>query len=198
MTGVTSDDLIQFLSSRQSIKAVELNEPAPDDTALERLLSAAVTAPDHGAIRPWRFLAIRGEARNRLADIFEKALRARDPDVAADEIAALRGKPLRSPLIVAVVAEITENHPKVPPEEQVIATACAAQNLLLAAHADGWGAILLTGWTAHDPMVRKALGFAEKDQLIGYVYMGTPGEQQRTKKRPDPTRYLSEWIGPEN
>lgn len=198
MTGVTSDDLIQFLSSRQSIKADELHDPAPDDAALERLLNAAVTAPDHGAVRPWRFVVIRGEARERLADVFENALRARDPAVGEAEVAALRAKPLRSPLIVAVAAEITENHPKVPPEEQVIATACAAQNLLLAAHADGWGAILLTGWTAHDPTVRKALGFAEKDHLIGYVYMGTPGAPQRAKKRPEPARYLSTWTGPGN
>ena len=192
----TSDQLIGFLSSRQSIKAVELNDPAPDDAALERLLTAAVTAPDHGAIRPWRFLAIRGEARERLADVFEAAQRARDPNVSDEDVATLRSKPLRSPLIVAVVAEITENHPKVPPEEQVVAAACATQNFLLAAHADGWGAILLTGWTAQDPNVRKALGFAEKDQIIGYVYMGTPSEAQRTKKRPEPIRFLSAWDGP--
>lgn len=196
MAGSASDELLDFLSSRQSIKAVELTDPAPDDAALARLMSAAVTAPDHGAIRPWRFVTIRGDARERLADVFEAAQRDRDPNVGAEDIAALRGKPLRSPLIVAVVAEITENHPKVPPEEQVIATACAAQNFLLAAHADGWGAILLTGWTAHEPAVRKALGFAEKDQLIGYIYMGTPGAEQRGKKRPEPARFLSNWDGP--
>jgi nitroreductase len=196
MTEPDADALIDFLTSRQSIKALDLAEPAPDDAALERLLRAAVTAPDHGALRPWRFLAIRGEARDRLADVFESAQRARDPDSDADAIATLRSKPLRSPLIVAVVAEITENHPKVPPEEQVIATACAAQNFLLAAHADGWGAILLSGWTAQEPSVLKALGFAEKDRIIGYIYMGTPPETVRTKKRPDPERFLVRWDGP--
>jgi nitroreductase len=191
------DTLIDFLASRQSIKAVELGAPAPSDADLERLMTAAVTAPDHGAIRPWRFLTIRGEARDRLADIFEKVKRVRDPEVCDEDIAALRAKPLRSPLIVAVGAQITENHPKVPTEEQLIAAACATQNFLLAAHAAGWGAILLTGWTAHDPMVRKALGFAEKDRLIGYIYMGTQADNRRVKKRPEPGKFLREWTGVE-
>lgn len=191
-----SEALIDLIASRQSTKAVDLAEPAPDDSELERLLAAAVSAPDHGALRPWRFLAIRGPARERLSDVFEAALRARDPMTCEEDVAALRGKPLRSPLIVAVGAEITENHPKVPPEEQVIAAACATQNLLLAAHAAGWGAVLLTGWVAHDPTVREALGFAEKDRLIGFVYMGTPPADRRLKKRPEPGRFLKSWVGP--
>lgn len=196
MSQPSSDALIDFIASRQSFKAVDLSEPAPDDAALERLMTAAVTAPDHGALRPWRFLTIRGAARERLADVFEKAQRARDPMSCEEDILALKQKPLRSPLIVAVAAEITENHPKVPPEEQVIAAACAAQNFMLAAHAAGWGAILLTGWTAHDPMVRQALGFQEKDRLIGWIYMGTPPADYRVKKRPEPAKFLSAWQAP--
>ncbi|MEQ8603812.1 MAG: nitroreductase [Marivibrio sp.] len=192
----SSDALIDFIASRQSFKALDLNEPAPDDGELERLMTAAVTAPDHGALRPWRFLTIRGAARERLADVFETAQRARDPQSCEEDVLALKQKPLRSPLIVAVAAEITENHPKVPPEEQVIAAACAAQNFMLAAHAAGWGAILLTGWTAHDPTVRHALGFQEKDRLIGWIYMGTPPTGRRVKKRPEPTKFLTEWTAP--
>jgi nitroreductase len=197
MSQPSSDALIDFIASRQSFKAVDLSEPAPDDAELERLMTAAVAAPDHGALRPWRFLTIRGAARERLADVFEAAQRARDPMSCEEDILALKQKPLRSPLIVAVAAEITENHPKVPPEEQVIAAACAAQNFMLAAHAAGWGAILLTGWTAHDPMVRRALGFQEKDRLIGWIYMGAPPADYRIKKRPEPSKFLSAWEAPE-
>jgi len=190
------DALIDFIASRQSFKAIDLSDPAPDDAELERLLAAAVAAPDHGALRPWRFVTIRDEARERLAEVFERAQRARDPQSCEEDVLALKQKPLRSPLIVAVAAEITENHPKVPPEEQVIAAACAAQNFMLAAHAAGWGAILLTGWTAHDPLVRQALGFQEKDRLIGWIYMGRPPAEYRVKKRPEPAKYLADWSAP--
>ena len=190
-----SDALIDFLAGRQSVKADLLEEPAPDDAELERLLNPAMSAPDHGALRPWRFLAIRGASRDRLGDIFADALQRRQPDADADDIAAIRAKPLRAPLVVAVGAEITENHPKVPPEEQIVAAGCAAHALLLAAHAAGWGAIMLTGWPAHDETVRAALGFSEKDRLIGFVYMGTAPAERREKKRPDPARFLRTWSG---
>lgn len=191
-----ADTLLDFLAARQSTKADLLAEPAPDTAELERLLGPAMSVPDHGAIRPWRFVTIRGAARERLSDVFEDALRAREPEAGAEDIANIRGKPLRAPLLVAVGAEIVPDHPKVPPAEQLVSAGCAAHALLLAAHAAGWGAILLTGWPAHDARVRAALGFAEKDRLVGFVYMGTAPEGPRDKKRPAPGRFLSDWTGP--
>lgn len=187
---------IEAILSRQSARAVTLKEPVPTGQDLAEILQAGMTAPDHGALRPWRFKIIEGDARLRLGDVFAEALILREPNSDKAALDAIRSKPLRSPLIVAVAAEITENHPKVPPEEQVIAAACAAQNFMLAAHAAGWGAILLTGWTAHDPMVRQALGFQEKDRLIGWIYMGTPPADYRVKKRPEPAKFLSAWQAP--
>ena len=185
--------LIDLIAARRSVKADMLVEPAPSDDQLADLLQAAMSAPDHGAIRPWRFKVIRGEARHKLSDLFEDAQRKRDPAVADDVVNAMRGKPLRSPLIVAAVAEVMENHPKVPVEEQVVAAACATQNLLLAAHAAGWGAILLTGWPAFDATVKQGLGLAAKDSIIGFVYMGTPTEAPREMKRPDARNYIEDW-----
>ncbi len=194
-TAVTAD-ILDFLTGRKSVKAQLLGDPAPDDEELEALLTAAMSAPDHGAIRPWRFLSIRGDARNRLADLFEKALKLREPEADDDAVAKFRSKPLRSPLIVAVVAEITENHPKVPPVEQVVATSCAVQHLLLACEASGYGVVLLTGWPAFDDTVRAGLGFSEKDVTVGFVYIGTPTEPVRKKVRPEASKYLSSWTKP--
>ena len=68
-------DAIDVLLSRQSTKATLLADPAPDDAQLLDLLQTGMSAPDHGAIRPWRFKVIRGEARERLSDVFESALK---------------------------------------------------------------------------------------------------------------------------
>ena len=195
-THMQNSDILSFLNNRRSVKADLLEEPAPSPDALAELLQAAMSAPDHGAVRPWRFREIRGADRHALSDLFEKALRTKNPDVDPAEVETIRSKPLRAPLILAVGAEVTENHPKVPPLEQIVATACATQILLLAAESQGWGAILLTGWPAHDATVKKGLGFADKDTLIGFVYLGTPPSDRPGKTRPDAGRYLSPWPTP--
>lgn len=186
---------VELIASRRSIKPAIMTVPAPDEAALTVMLQAAMSAPDHGAIRPWRFKTIRDGDRDALSDLFEEALRLRDPNADDEAIVKIRSKPQRAPLIVAVGVSVTENHPKVPREEQVVAAACATQNLLLAAHAMGWGAILLTGWPAHDETVKAGLGFEAKDSLIGFVYMGTVAEVPREVVRPDASAFLESWSG---
>ncbi len=186
---------IETLMSRQSARAITLDEPAPGGDELAAILQAGMSAPDHGAIRPWRFKLIQGDARKTLGNTFADALKIREPDAEAAALDAIREKPMRSPLIVTVCAEITEDHPKVPAVEQLLAAGCAAQNILNAAHAKGFGAIMLTGWVAYDPNVKAALGLAEKDAIIAFIYMGTPSETGARKKRPAFDAFTSEWNG---
>jgi nitroreductase len=188
--------VLDAIAGRRSVKAALLGAPAPDDAELERLIQTAMSAPDHGALRPWRFRVIRDDDRDALSDLFETALRRRQPDAPQEEIDKIRSKPKRAPLILAIGAEVTENHPKVPPDEQLVAAACATQNLLLAAHARGWGAVLLTGWPAFDPTVQEGLGFdPAKDRMVGFVYMGTPTEAPRPMTRPDAAQFIERWPG---
>lgn len=167
-------DLYEGLLSRRSVGKV--SEPGPDDAAVRRLLAAAVTAPDHGLHRPWRFLVLRGAARERLGDAFAEALRARRPDCDDAAIQADRGKPLRAPVLVAVISAPVPS-PKAPEWEQLASAAAAAQNLLLAAHADGWGAMWRTGWFTEAAEVRAELGLAESERCVGLMYLGTPAAE---------------------
>lgn len=164
-------DLYDGLLTRRSIGKV--TEPGPDDAALRRLLTAAAAAPDHGLHRPWRFVVLRGAARQALGEAFADALRARRPDCDEAALAADRGKPLRAPVLVAVISAPVPS-PKAPEWEQLASAAAAAQNLLLAAHADGWGAMWRTGWFVDAPRVRDELGLAGSERCVGLVYLGTP------------------------
>jgi nitroreductase len=185
--------VFDVLLSRQSVPARLLAEPAPSDEVLTRVFAAAVTAPDHGAIRPWRFLVIRGEARERLGDLFAAALGRREPEADEAALAEMRGKALRAPLVVVVCAKITPDHPKVPPIEQVLAAGAAAQNMLIALHALGYGAILVTGANAYDPLVKAGLGLSEDDAIVGFINIGSAPEALRPKRRPDPQAFVSSW-----
>ena len=165
-------DAIEALMGR--VSPAQLVEPGPDEAQLRVLLAAAVRAPDHGRMQPWRFVLVEGEARKRLGEVMAQSLKRREPEAPEGKLDAERKKPLRAPLVVVVAAAVTEN-PKVPGIEQVIAAGAAAQNMLVAAHALGLGGFWRTGATAYDPEVKRALGLAKQDAIVGFIYIGNVG-----------------------
>jgi nitroreductase len=148
------------------------------------MLDAAMRAPDHGKLRPWRFLVLRGDARARFGALMAESLKRRDPTAPPPLLEKERVKPLRAPLIVVVAAEIVEGH-KIPAVEQLLAAGAAAQNLQLAAHALGFGAVWRTGAPAYDPFVKQALGFKVSDAIVGFMYLGTPDVHASAAPAPD-------------
>jgi len=177
---------------RQSTPAKALAEPAPDDRQLRQILKTALSAPDHGRLHPYRFISIRGDARYRLSEVFGEATLRREPDVDAAYLKKQKDKPLRSPLIVVVVAQLTDT-PKIPEIEQLLSAGAAAHNVLLAANALGFGSILLTGDNAYDPFVRGELGLEDNERIIGFIYLGTPTIDLPPRPIPEVSTHHSEW-----
>jgi nitroreductase len=178
--------------NRYSTPAKALAEPAPDDAQLKQILQVAMSAPDHKRLHPYRFITIRGDARYRLSEIFVKATMRREPDVDAAYLAKQREKPLRSPLIVVVVATLIESE-KVPEIEQMLSAGAAAHNILLGANALGFGSVWLTGANAYDDYVRGELGINDDERIVGFVYIGTPQLDIPPRPLPEVDEYLSNW-----
>ncbi|MGM0561482.1 MAG: nitroreductase family protein [Pseudomonadota bacterium] len=189
-------DAMTLLHGRRSADAKKLDEPAPREEELTQILEAGLTAPDHGALQPWRFFLITGQARERLGDLFVEATRAREPDMPAKKLEEQRGKPLRAPLIIAVGARINAEHPKVPVIEQYEAAMAASQNMLLATEALGYGGVFLSGPNTYDEQVKAAFGLEGKDALVGFLYIGTPREPLKEKRRLSPWQVTRSWFGP--
>jgi nitroreductase len=185
-------DALQALLTRRS--PAQLQDPAPEGPTLQSILDAAMRAPDHGKLRPWRFLVLRGDARARLGALMADALQRRDPTATPPLLEKERAKPLRAPLIVVVAAEIIESH-KIPAVEQLLAAGAAAQNLQLAAHALGFGAVWRTGAPAYDPVVKQALGLKASDAIIGFMYLGTPAASAAPASKPDASGFVRDWTG---
>ena len=189
-------EALEAILTRQSVAPAFLREPGPEDAALERILAAGACAPDHGKLRPWRFIVIRGQARERLGEVFAAALLQRQPDAPAAAIEQERTRPLRAPLLIGVAARVAPEHPKIPEIEQILSTAAAAQNMLIAAHAQGFGAKWLTGVNAYDEHVRDALGLAPDDRLIGFIHIGTVDGSPPAVPHADAREHTVEWRGP--
>jgi nitroreductase len=174
-------ELFEAIYGRASIAKVK-PDPVPRDT-IEKLLSAAVQAPNHHRIRPWRFVVLTGEARNRLGEVMARSLKARLPETNDRLLEIESAKPLRAPLVIAVGVD-KPAIPKVVDIENVCAVAAAVENLLLAAVGLGLAAMWRTGGAAFDPQVKAFLGFAPDQHLIGFVYVGYAEAERTPVERP--------------
>jgi nitroreductase len=161
---------IDALLSRHSARA--LMEPAPDAGALELIFASAVRAPDHGRLRPWRFVVVAGAARARLGELLAAHLARTHEKPSAEALERERQKAYRAPLVVAVAAHVNPAV-KIPAVEQLLSAGAAAHAMMLAAAALGYGAMWKTGGAAYDPQVRAGLGLEPEDAIVGFLYLGT-------------------------
>lgn len=186
---------MQTLLSRTS--AGQLRDPAPTGAVLDAILEAGLRAPDHGRLRPWRFVLIRGEARARYAGMAVAALRARDP-AATEEQAERMDRRIRGvPLIIALGVALRPEH-RIPEIEQMLSAGAAAMNLLNAVHAQGFAGIWVTGANAFDPAVAAGLGFQPPHRLAGFLYVGTREDAlPPPPPRPALAEHVREWTAPE-
>jgi nitroreductase len=186
---------LNFLNQRLSVTSRQLGEPAPSGAQLEQLLAAAIRVPDHGKLEPFRLLLIRGEARAQLGAKLASIHERNEPEVPPAVLAKDRDRFNFAPLIVAVIARVAANHPKVPAQEQILSAGCVAYNLLLGAQALGFGAQWLTGWAAYDRDVAALLGLADNERVVAFVHIGTARDQAPERTRPNLANLVSEWQG---
>ena len=187
-------DALELLKTRRSFKAAELTGPAPSAAEIDTLLTVASRVPDHGKLVPWRFIVFEGEARRAAGAAIVAAFHTKYPDAKLEQAEAERARLERAPLVIAVVSRAAP-HVKIPEWEQVLSAGAAAMNLVLAAHALGYGAAWITEWYAYDRGVLDALGLKPHEKIAGFVHIGRPPGTPEDRPRPPlteiATRYSS-------
>jgi nitroreductase len=176
-------DALELLKTRRSFKAVELTGPPPSPAEIDTLLTVASRVPDHGKLTPWRFIVFEGEARRAAGAAIVAAFHARYPDAKPEQAEAERARLARAPLVIAVISRAAP-HVKIPEWEQVLSAGAAAMNLVLAAHALGYGAAWITEWYAYDRGVLDALGLQAHERIAGFVHIGRPPGVPEDRPRP--------------
>jgi nitroreductase len=164
-------DAFEAIKTRHSVGKVKADSLPRD--VIEKLLDAGNCAPNHYKVRPWRFFVLTGNGRSKLGDVMAASQHDRHPDLPPEGLDKTRALPLRAPVIIAVgVDKPVES--KVLELENYAATSAACQNILLAAHALGLGAIWRTGDWAHDVKVKEFFGLTENQHIAGFIYVGYP------------------------
>ncbi len=178
-------EALDLLLNRRSVG--KLSAPAPEGKVLENIVRAGLRAPDHAGLTPWRFVIAQGKGLNKLSDILVNAALADNSDDAVIE--KLKNAPFRAPMVITVIAKVTK-HEKVPALEQYLSAGCAVQAMQMAAIAQGFQGVWRSGeWMFH-PEVHKAFGLEGEDEIVGFLYLGTPeGTPMKV-----PERELSKFV----
>jgi nitroreductase len=174
-------EVFEAIHTRQSIGQVKPDAVSRD--LIEKMLSAAVQAPNHYKVRPWRFVVLTGASREKLGEVMAQSTKAAKPEATEEELQKDRQKPLRAPVVIAVAVD-KPALTKVKEIENICATAASVQNMLLAAHALGLAAMWRTGPAATDPAIKHFLGLEADRHLIGFVYVGYPQSELTSPTRP--------------
>jgi nitroreductase len=167
---VTLGPVAEAMRHRRSQPSV--NGEAPTKRELLPLIEAAASVADHGSLRPWRVIALRGDARARLGAAIAEATGL--DGGAAQKMAQ---KPLRAPLLLAVVVSPKKSH-KVPDWEQETVASGVAHALSLVLDEAGWGVMWRTGLYTRSGAVHRMHGLGPDERLLGWLYVGG---KQKTK-----------------
>ncbi|MFM9925066.1 nitroreductase family protein [Variovorax sp. H27-G14] len=189
------ESAIAPLLERRSVSPKRLHAPGPDAEHIDLILQAALRAPDHGGLHPWRVLEFREGQRAALADRFEQEKRRRDPLASPADLRRAREHATRPPVLLAFVV-VPRARSKVPAREQWLAAGAALGNLLNAAHQLGFGAIMLSGERCFDPLLSAELGIKADEFLAGFVSLGSVAEAPPPRNHALPGQVWSAWTAP--
>lgn len=183
--------MIEALLSRRSTAIKALAAPGPTAAQMEEILTAAARVPDHGKLAPWWFVVFDGDSRAAFGKVLREAYKLEDADAAEAKLDLEAEKFLRAPVVVAVISRIKES--KIPQWEQFLSAGACCHNLCLAANAMGYGTNWVTGWPTFNANVREALGCDERDNIAGFIYLGTQAEKQEERDRPALADIVNVW-----
>ena len=191
---------LTLIQTRQTVLPRRLVDPGPDEAQRRLLFEAAAAAPDHEQRLPWRFIIVPDDHRERLADAFARALLERDANALPAQVDAAREKAHRAPFVMLAVARLTDadaageaSQPqvRVPAPERWVSLGCAIQNMLLLAHAMGFGAALTSGQAIGSPALRDLFALAPGEQPVCFLNVGTVSQRKPMRPRPEVKRFVS-------
>ncbi len=161
---------LELLLNRRSI--ARLSEPAPEGEALENIIRAGLRAPDHAGLTPWQFVLAQGDGRQKLADILSDAAAQAGSEETVIEKA--KKAPFRAPLVITVIAKVTQHDKVTRNRAASFCWLCSSSNAN-GSCAQGFQAFWRSGKWMFDEHVRQAFGVEGDDQIVGFLYVGTPG-----------------------
>ena len=196
----------ELIHSRQNVSPKRLVEPGPSPAELNGFLATAGAAPDHGMLMPWRFVVVPAAKRAALAEVFARSLQERDPLATTEQIDAAREKAYRAPFLMLAIVRLQPKPGDTPRKptpdddyestvcdaERLVSLGCAIQNIILAAHAAGFGSGLTSGQALGSSPLRELFALTRQEQAVCCINLGTVSKHRPIRLRPGVADYVSE------
>lgn len=185
--------IASIIRSRRTIKPGTMNGKKIAKADLESLIALADWAPTHGLTEPWRFIVYEQPAGfcKKHAELYEQNTAPENYKPAVQENLTRMGDKA-SHIVIAYMKR--GSNPNIPQFEEIAATACAIENLLLGAAAAGIAAYWGTGGQTLKPAMKAYLGLGDEDQVMGLFYLGYTDEQPEGKRK-TPLEEKVQWVG---
>lgn len=188
-----SDRLVDLIATRRSVSPKRVVAPGPSMQEIADFVRLAMTAPDHCALRPWRFVLVPEADRSALGALFAEEKRLHEPDAGIMDFEKERQRAFNGPTLLAVILRRIEDHARVPVSEQLISLGAAMQNLLLAAHARGYAGMITSGRKIRSPVIQQAFCPSPAETLVGFITLGTPREAASARAPAVLSDHFSVW-----
>lgn len=187
-------EITAVIRGRRTIYPEDYTTRIVQKEIIENILTNAIWAPTHGKTQPWRFKVFTGKALKKLGDfqgqLYKEATDAEN--FSESKYNKTLGRPLLSSVVIALCMERTTGS-KLPEIEEVIAVACAVQNMHLTCTAYGLGAFWNSGGGVYNQKMITFLGLKEDDKVMGFFYIGYT-DKEWPKSHRKPLEYVTEWI----
>ena len=183
--------LLSLINSRQNVAPKRLVVPGPSQQQLEKIFCAAVTAPDHGLLQPWRFILIPKHKRDELGTAFVHALKERDMNASQVQIDLAYTKAFRAPCVMICVLSNKVSQPHIPKNERLISLGCAIQNMLLMAQSMSIGCGITSGQAINSAPMKELFQLSSHEEGICFLNFGTVKEYKPKRPIPNPLSFFS-------
>ena len=188
-------EITDVIRNRRTIYPEQFSDRKVHQEQIELLLNNAIWAPTHGNTQPWRFKVFMDDARQNLSDFLVRTYLELTPEADQKEmkIVKMTNRPLKSSAVIAMCMERHESE-KISEQDEMLAVACAIQNIHLTCTAYGLGGFWSTPGLINSQQMKDYLALGEKDKCLGLFYVGYPSpEMEWPKGQRKPIEYLTEW-----
>ncbi|MEG9489178.1 nitroreductase family protein [Mannheimia indoligenes] len=173
--------ILDLLHHRRSNK--KFGDKAPTPEQLEQILKAGLRVPDHGKLKPYRFVVIEKSGMPQLCELFKAVVE--EFDMGEERFKKAEKLSNQAPMIIGVIAKLDHSIAKVPAWEQMITAGCSSYAIQLAANSLGFDTVWITNKWVNGSALRSAFGCQEQDQVIALIMLGSPEEEGKIALAPE-------------
>ena len=188
-------EITEVIRNRRTIYPEQFSDRKVHREQIELLLNNAIWAPTHGNTQPWRFKVFMEDARKGLSDCLVNTYKEMTPleDQKEMKIAKMTNRPMKSSAIIAICMERQPSE-KISEQDEILAVACAVQNMHLTCTAYGLGGFWATPGVINSQQMKDFLGLGAKDKCLGLFFVGyLSSDIEWPKGQRKPIEYLTEW-----